>query len=354
MAEQLKIGVIGTSWWADNVLMAMFTSDERAVLSAICGRNRERDDELAAKYNVPQVFTDYHQMIEQGKLDAVVVATPDDMHYEMVMAALDAGLHILCEKPVALNAKDAKAMYEKAEAAHLKHMVMYTWHWLPPMQHLKQLVDAGRIGKVYHGVIQWQTPFWRSGEYQWRVDAERANGILGDLGSHVFHLALWTMGDVASVSAQLGFNIKRVGADGKPFQMANDSALITLEFVSGAQAQVAVSAVAHLIGVGMKPTCTLYGEKGTLEGGWQFSDGINRIAPYLLAAFEGSEENISEESSHDSFALFKRYPAARQFIDAILDDKPIYPGLYEGYKVQQVIDAALESHRTGCRVLIPT
>ncbi|MEO8395276.1 MAG: Gfo/Idh/MocA family oxidoreductase, partial [Chloroflexota bacterium] len=117
MAEQLKIGVIGTSWWAENVLMAMFANYERAKLMAVCGRNRERDDELAAKYNIPQVFTDYHQMIEQGGLDAVVVATPDDTHYEMVMAALDAGLHILCEKPVALNAKDAKAMYEKAEAA---------------------------------------------------------------------------------------------------------------------------------------------------------------------------------------------------------------------------------------------
>src|SRR4051794_37152630 len=109
----------------------MFTSDERATLSAICGRNRERDDELAAKYSIPQVFTEYHQMIEQGGLDAVVVATPDDMHYEMVMAALKAGLHVLCEKPIALNAKDAKTMYETAEAKHLKHMVMYTWHWLP-------------------------------------------------------------------------------------------------------------------------------------------------------------------------------------------------------------------------------
>lgn len=352
MTEQVKIGVIGTSWWAENVLMAMFASDERAKLMAVCGRKRERDEELAAKYTIPQVFTDYHQMIHQGGLDAVVVATPDDTHYEMVMAALNAGMHVLCEKPIALNATNARTMYETAEAKHLKSMVMYTWHWLEPMQHLKQLVDEGRIGKVYHGDIQWQTPFWRSGEYHWRVDMEHANGILGDLGSHVFHLALWTMGDVKSVSAQLGFNVKRVDADGKSFQMANDSALVTLEFVSGAQAQVGVSAAAHLNGIGMKPTCTLYGEKGTLEGGWQFSEGINRIAPYLRASFEGSDEQISEEASYDSYVMFKTYPAGRQFIDAILHDTPTYPSLYEGYKVQQIIDAALESHRTGCRVNI--
>src|SRR4051812_16258309 len=115
MIEQVKIGVIGTSWWADIVLLPMFVNCERAAVTAICGRNRARGDEMAAKYNIPQVYTDYYQMIEQGNLDAVVVATPDDTHYEMVMAALDAGLHIFCEKPVALNAKDAKAMYDKAE-----------------------------------------------------------------------------------------------------------------------------------------------------------------------------------------------------------------------------------------------
>ena len=352
MPEQVAIGVIGTSWWAENALMAMFAGCERAKLMAVCARTRERADEVAARYGVPQVFTDYRQMIEHGKLDAVVVATPDDTHYAMVMAALDAGLHVLCEKPIALNAKDAKAMYDKAEAAHLKHMVMYTWHWLPPIQHLKQIVDEGRIGKIYHGDIQWQTPFWRKGDYHWRVDAERANGILGDLGSHVIHLALWTMGDVASVSAQLGYNVKREGMDGKPFQVANDSALITLEFVNGAQAQLGVSAAAHLIGVGMKPTCTLYGEKGTVEGGWQFSDGINQIYPYLKAGFDNSEEKINEDLALELVNYFKIHPAGQQFIDAILDDKPIYPGLYEGYKVQQVIDAALEAHRTGCRVAI--
>ena len=118
----------------------------------------------------------------------------------------------------------------------------------------------------------------------------------------------WTMGDVASVSAQLGFNIKRVGADGKPFQMANNSALVTLEFVNGAQAQVGVSAAAHLIGVGMKPTCTLYGEKGTVEGGWQFSDGINRINPYLRAGFDGSEEKINEEVTLEIGELLQNPP----------------------------------------------
>src|SRR5690349_24791763 len=121
MAEQVKVGVIGTSWWADTALLPLFASYQRVKLAAVCGRNRARAEELAAKYAVPQVFTDYRQMIEHGKLDAVVVATPDDTHYAIVIAALDAGLHVMCEKPVALNAQHARAMVEKAEAMRLKH-----------------------------------------------------------------------------------------------------------------------------------------------------------------------------------------------------------------------------------------
>ena len=350
--EQVKIGVIGTSWWSERIFLPIFAGCERAATMAICGRNRSHTEEIAAKFAIPQVFTDYRQMIEQGKLDAVVVVTPDDTHYEMVMAALDAGLHVLCEKPIALNANDAKAMYEKAEANHLKSMVMYTWHWPPLMQRFKQMVDEDSIGRIYHGNFQWQTSFWRNRDYSWRVDATRANGIVADLGSHMIHLALWTMGDVATVSAQLGFHVQHDGLDGKPLQRANDSALITLEFVSGAQAQVGVSAVARLIDP-MKPTCVLYGEKGTLEAGWIFGDDLIHDVGYLRSAIDGSEQNTSEDQPFDVVEYFKTNSLGpRQFVDAILDDKPIYPGLYEGYKVQQVIDAALESHRTGCKVSI--
>src|SRR5690554_3507978 len=108
MADNVRIGVVGTSWWTDAVLLAIFKGAERAKVTAICGRNRERADEVAAKHGIRRVFTDYRAMFDQGEIDAVVVATPDDTHFPIVMAALDARLHIFCEKPVALNAQDAK------------------------------------------------------------------------------------------------------------------------------------------------------------------------------------------------------------------------------------------------------
>lgn len=195
MNTEVNIGVIGTSWWSELVFLPILQNDERANLVAVCGRNQDRAKEMAEKYKIPEVYNDYRDMIQQASLDAIVVATPDDTHYEMVMAALDAGLHVLCEKPVALNADRARAMLHKAETVGVKHMVMYTHHWFPNVQRVKQLLDEDYIGKVYHGYFNWFAGYARSGNYMWRFDANRALGILGDLGSHLIHMAYWLLGD---------------------------------------------------------------------------------------------------------------------------------------------------------------
>ena len=101
MPEHVRVGVVGTSWWSDLFHLPLLTSHPRAEVAAICGRHRERADEMARKYGIPSVFTDYEAMIEQGGLQALVVATPDDTHHPIVMRALQAGLHVLCEKPLA-------------------------------------------------------------------------------------------------------------------------------------------------------------------------------------------------------------------------------------------------------------
>ena len=98
-------------------------SDSQANTVAICGRNRDRAEEMARKYDIPQVYTDYRTMLEDGELQAVIVATPDDQHYPVTMAALDAGLHVLCENPIALQVTQVRKMLDKAEAIGIKHMI---------------------------------------------------------------------------------------------------------------------------------------------------------------------------------------------------------------------------------------
>src|SRR5262245_45721189 len=114
MPEPVRIGVVGTSWWAELMYLPILKRHPQAQLVAVCGRNRERADQIAQQYNVAHAFSDYREMIEKAGLHALVISTPDDLHYPITMAALDAGLHVLCEKPLALDAVQARAMYERA------------------------------------------------------------------------------------------------------------------------------------------------------------------------------------------------------------------------------------------------
>jgi predicted dehydrogenase len=170
MTEHVRVGMIGTSGYGDLAHLPRLKSHPRARIAAICGRGRARAEEMAAKYDIPLVFTDYREMIEKGDLDAVVVATPEDLHYPMTMDALDAGLHVLCEKPMALNAGHAREMYHKAEEKGVKHMVCFTWRWVPCFRYLKQLVDQGYTGRADDLLLRYVSGHGRGGRYRRRVD----------------------------------------------------------------------------------------------------------------------------------------------------------------------------------------
>ena len=308
---------------------------------------------------VPQVFTDHREMIEKGGLDAVVVSSPDDTHYEMVMAALDAGLHVICEKPVALNADHARQMLDKAEAAGVKHMVYHTFRWLPTHRYIKQLVEDGYTGQLHHGLLRFIAGFGRSSNYSWHFDGKRANGILGDSGSHFIDLARWFMGEITGVSAVLTNDYERQTDEGQPVTPNNDAALLNLTFASGASASIQVSAVAHVAERWMEQEVMLHGRDGTLE-----TQLFLAKPQYTVCGVTSQEDTFSELSIPQSLmagvsdenplaGMFLEQPiGARLFVDCVLDDQMPEPTLYDGYKTQQVIDAAIESHNTGQRVAI--
>ncbi len=358
MTKSVKIGVIGTSGWAEQMYLPHLAGYDRAALLAICGRNQDRAQVVAAKYNIPQVYADYQNMIANAGLEAIVVSTPDDTHYALVMAALDAGLHVICEKPVALNADDAQAMAEKAESAGVKHMVFHTFRWVPSFRYLKQRVDEGYVGPVHHALLRYIAGYGRADRYLWRFDGDRANGILGDLGSHMIDLARWYIGDVASVSASIMNFYDRQHEDGTPVTTANDLAALDLTFANGAQASIQVSAAAHLADREMHQETALYGADGTLETSFYLAKphyevrGARKDDSHFskLAMPEALLRGISPENPFGNF--LEQSVGARYFIDCILDDKMPEPNLHDGYKIQQVIDAALESSRTGQRVVI--
>jgi predicted dehydrogenase len=354
MSEQIRVGIIGTSWWADMMHLPCLMSHPHAVIAAICGRNRDHAEEMAKKYEIPIVFTNYREMIEKGNLHALVICSPDDMHYQMTMDALDAGLHVMCEKPLALNVKQAKEMYEKAELSGVKHMVMFTHRFWPHIEYLRKLIADGYIGRCYHCNISFLWDYARESRYEWRFDIKRSNGALGDLGSHMIDWSRLFVGEIARVSASLDTFVERPGPDDQSVDPANDSALIAIEFVNGAHGIIHTSYVPYLGHRNFEMNITLHGQSGTLEAihsalvaEIHFIRDDNKkfetisFPEYLL----GDEEQVDFSQL---FKIFTKLPVGdRFFIDSILEDHPAIPNFYDALKVQEVIDAAIRSHQSG-------
>jgi len=356
MAERIRVGVVGTSWFADGFHLPNLASHPHAEITAICGRTRARAEELAAKYSIPHIFTDYHAMISSDLLDGLVVVTPDVLHYPITIAALDAGLHVLCEKALAMNGAQAKEMYEKAEAARRKHMVNFTWHWVPHFQYLQQLIEQGFIGRPYHFHLRYEGGYGRDGAYGWRFDRQQGTGILGDLGSHAIDFARRYVGDIARVSGRLATFVERPGPDGQTLDAANDTALLAVEFTNGAHGSIHVSAMTHFGDREGDTSLALYGEGGSLELVFTFAGAELRGLRQGEEAWQTLE--VPDALWHDAdrtlpfieqvFDLFKKQSVAdRLFIDAILEDPLMDSTFYDGWKAQQVIDAAIASHEQG-------
>ncbi|HEY5787167.1 MAG TPA: Gfo/Idh/MocA family oxidoreductase [Microlunatus sp.] len=174
LADSLRIGVVGTSWWTETFHLAGIASHGKADLVAICGQNRAAA--VADRHGQPRVFTDYRTMIASGLLDAVVVATPDDSHHGITMAALEAGPHVLCEKSLARSAEEARQMLNAAETAGLVHMVMLTWRWLGIFTYVKQLLASGYIGRCRDARFIMQGDCAMDPDYGWRFDPARGSG----------------------------------------------------------------------------------------------------------------------------------------------------------------------------------
>ncbi|MCE7989047.1 MAG: gfo/Idh/MocA family oxidoreductase [Caldilinea sp. CFX5] len=361
MADKIRIGVIGTSGYTSFLLSTLATCED-AEIAAICGRTRTRAEELAAKYQVAQVFTDYTAMIKSGRLDGVIVASPDDLHYPMVMAALKAKLHVLCEKPLGLTVAEAQAMFEMAEEVGVKHLVEFTVRWMPHSRYLHQLVQEGYIGRATQYYFHHYGDRALDDGYEWRWDAARSLGQLGDTGSHTIALALWLGGEIRSVSAHLASFSQRLNPAGQPLVGANESAQLLIDFADGAHGVIQLNQHTHMGERGRDYRAELHGEAGRVEVDWWWGKfgGMGQVVMRGVRRGEKEFQKL-EIPEHllqgidpgDIMGVFhKQMVGPRLFVDAIRRDYQPEPGFDVGVKAQKVLNAAMESHQTGQRVYI--
>jgi predicted dehydrogenase len=218
----IRIGLIGTGLMGRihtngyKRLTDFFPEYEYApVLQACCSRNPERAQAFADQWGYKSIETDWRKIIARDDIDAVDICTPNDKHAEIAIAAAAAGKMILCEKPLARTVDEAEEMLKAVEASGVKNTVWYNYRRIPAVTLAKQIVDSGKLGKIFHyranflqdWTINPELP--QGGDGLWRLDAESAgSGVTGDLLAHCIDTAMWINGGIKDVSAMTETFIK--------------------------------------------------------------------------------------------------------------------------------------------------
>lgn len=359
--QHIRVGAVGPGWWTETMYVPAVASHPNAELTAICGRNRERTQRFADAHGIEHVFTDPDEMFASGTIDAVIISTVNKTHHPLTMAALDAGIHVLCEKPLAMNADEADEMAARARDTGLVCHVPFTYRFMPIFQYAKRLLDESFVDRPYLLNLRYFTGFARDGEYAWRFDRDEAGaGVIGDLGSHWIDMARWMLGEVSAVSCVLSHHVERAPhPDGREYDVTDDGASIVLEFESGAQGVVVVSAVCHEDGpFGQSHHLDLHGSGGTIyaTNDWKEHQEVRggragepietmRIPDDIwLGARSDTVHNTYRDVYRGQDVL------TRGWLSAIRDGVTTEPGFDDGAAVQRIIDACLRSAAEGRRV----
>lgn len=354
--NQISIGVIGTSWWTDAMYLPALKNHPQANVVAICGRRETSTNEIADRWNIPGRYTDVSEMLGNEKLEALIVASANDSHYIYSMQALEKGLHVLCEKPLTLNYKEAKAMADLAEAKGLITMTPFTYSFMPTTRYTKELIDSGYIGKPYHLNMRYYSSYGRNTDYIWRFDkAIAGSGAVGDIGSHFLYIAYLLFGEITGVFARLDKLVERAQTtpDGKPYDIADDTAMLILKFKNGAQGSIQASTIAYeATHFGQIHQMEFYGSEGSLRS---FTDwdkvqevqgakvGKGAVKPLEIPPHIWGKAR--RDTVHNTYKdIFRQEGFMTQdFISAIAEKRQTFPTFREGAYIQKVLEAALKS-----------
>ena len=219
--KTLNIGLVGYGFMGRTHSNAFhqapryFDLPYRPVLKAVAARNEERVKKFAANWGYESYETDWRKLVERKDIDVIDIASPNDTHQEIAIAAARAGKMVMCEKPLGRTAAEAEAMVAAVESAGVPNTVWYNYRRVPAVTLIKQLLDEGKLGRIFHyrakflqdWTISQDLP--QGGEGLWRLDvAVAGSGVTGDLLAHSIDTALWLNGPIAEVSAMTETFIK--------------------------------------------------------------------------------------------------------------------------------------------------
>jgi UDP-N-acetylglucosamine 3-dehydrogenase len=334
--KKIRVGVIGCGSIAQHRHLPEYQVNPNVELTAVCDINQERAIEVAEKYAVLS-YTDYNELLKSGEVDAVSVCTPNYLHAPITIAALEAGLHVLCEKPMATSKEEAEAMIAAAEKNGKKLMIGHNQRFVPSHQKARQLIANGEAGKIY----SFRTAFGHGGPEGWSIDGKESwffekekafVGAMGDLGVHKTDLLRYVLGEeIVEVGAFVQTNAK-------DFADVDDNAVCVLKTESGIIGTLAAS---WAYTSKEDNSTIIYGEKAILR---LEEDPINSLVVQYSNG-EVVKYELGKIQSNDAGGQNNTH-VIEHFVNAILlDEEPAVTG-EEGMKSLDVILGALKSNET--------
>ena len=343
--SQLKVGIIGAGGIARGRHLPCFQRNKKVTLAAIADVVPDLVEQAAQQFSIPAVYGDYQEMIEKEHLDAVVICTPNKFHAPMTIDALRGGVHVLCEKPMALNAEEGRAMLAAAHESGKILSIAYHYRHKAAARAAKRIVESGELGDIYMVRV---TALRRRGIPSWGTFTNKAiqgGGALVDFGVHLLDLALWLVGhpqvqEVTGVTSQrLGTrpNVNPWGQWNYEDFQVEDHAAAFLRLAGGKAIQLEVSWALNI--AESAENVSLSGVEAGLD---VFPLRVNKPAHGMLVNWAptwmpGEQENEGDVQTAD-------------FVDSVLEGRRPVVTAAQALEVSEIVDAIYRSSVTGAAV----
>lgn len=383
--KELRVGIVGHKFMGKAHSNAwkrapeFFDMEAKPVLQVACGRNETQLAQFAQRWGWQRTETDWKKMVESDDVDIVDICSPQATHYEIAMAAMKAGKHVFCEKPLAVNVEQAAELWEVAQTSGITHYVNHNYRRCPAVRLAKRLIDEGRIGRIFH----WRGAYLQSWivdpnfPLTWHLRAEIAgSGPQGDLNSHSVDLARYLVGDIKSVTgmtanfiterplpdeAASGTFVGGTSGKGMGKVTVEDAAFMLVEFENGALGSFEATRFAP--GRKNYNYFEIYGEKGSLIFDLERMNELQYFSSVDPDYAQGFRTILATEGCHDYMAAW--WPAGHiigyehefvhavvDFVDAVNKKTRIRPDFYDGMMGLKVLEAGLESAAMGRKITL--
>jgi predicted dehydrogenase len=323
-----------------------------AKITALCDADPATLERARQQTGVTVTSTDYQEIVGRDDVQAVIIATPNFFHAPIALAAISAGKHVLCEKPLAMSYAEAKQMAEEADRNGVRHMPAFTYRFVPAMRYLTHLVKCGDLGQPYH-YRSCRLQDWGTRSLGWRqMKSLAGTGELGDMLSHRIDFSYLLIGQMKRLVASMKqWHPKRGGVVNE----LEDWVALLVEFQNGATGVLESSKLASgrneswrsldyvELNGSERSFVFITGDWNKLQTGAVGGHGMETITiPEEFWKLPGS---VRDPRQGDPLVTF-RYDQAFEFIDAILNQRSCSPNFHDGARVQAVTDAAVKSAET--------